>query len=60
MKKIKQFIKESWIEFKKVKWPSRSELWGLTIAVITASIILSIFIGIVDTIFYKLVHLILP
>ena len=60
MKKLKQFVKESWIEFKKVRWPSRSELWGLTIAVITASIILSIFVGVVDAVFYRVVHIILP
>jgi len=60
MKKIKQFIKDSWGEFKKVRWPSRSELWGLTLAVITASIILSLFVGVVDAIFYRLVHLMLP
>jgi len=60
VKKLVQFIKESWMEFKKVRWPSKGELWGLTIAVITASIILAIFTGVIDTIFYRLVHLILP
>ncbi len=60
MRKVRQFIKESWIEFKKVRWPSRKELWGLTVAVITASIILAIFVGIIDSIFYRLVHLLLP
>ncbi|MCD6419065.1 preprotein translocase subunit SecE [bacterium] len=60
MKKIKQFMKESWLEFKKVRWPSKSELWGLTLAVITASILLSIFVGFIDSIFYRLVHIMLP
>ena len=60
MKKIKLFVKESWLEFKKVKWPSKSELWGLTVAVITASIIIAIFLGVVDAIFNQLVNLILP
>jgi len=60
MKKIMQFIKDSWGEFRKVRWLSKSELWGLTLAVITASIILSIFVGVIDALFYRLVHLILP
>ncbi|MCD6595238.1 preprotein translocase subunit SecE [bacterium] len=60
MKKLIQFIKESWVELKKVKWPSKAELWSLTVAVITASLILAIFTGIVDRIFSGLIHLILP
>jgi len=59
LKKLIQFIKESWVELKKVKWPSKSELWGLTVAVITTSLILAVFTGIIDRIFYGLVHLIL-
>jgi len=60
MKKLIQFVKESYTEFKKVRWPSKPELWSLTIAVITASVILSIYIGLIDGIFFKLVHLVLP
>ena len=60
MKKLKQFIKEAYVELKKVRWPSRSELWGLTVAVITASFLLAIFVGFVDLIFNNLIGMILP
>ena len=60
MRKIIQFVKESWVEFKKVKWPTKQELWGLTVAVITASIILAVYVGIVDWIFRNLIYLVMP
>ena len=60
MKKMVKFVKESYLEFKKVRWPTRSELKGLTLTVIMASILLSIFVGFIDSIFYRLVHIMLP
>lgn len=60
MKKIIQFVKESWVEFKKVKWPTKQELWGLTVAVITATIILAAYVGVVDWIFRNLIYIVLP
>jgi len=46
--KIKQFIKEVRLELTKVTWTTRQELIYSTIVVIVVSIILSIFIGVVD------------
>jgi len=60
MKKIKQFIKESYLEFKKVRWPSRQELASLTVAVIATTLLLAFFIGIVDWVFSKIVSAVLP
>ncbi len=60
MKKIKQFIYESWLEFKKVRWPSRSELIELTVAVITGTLILAFYVGLVDWIFGFVIGKILP
>ncbi len=60
MKKIKQFIYESWLEFKKVRWPSRNELIELTVAVITGTLILAFYVGLVDWIFGYVIGKILP
>ena len=46
--KIKKFVKEVRLELAKVTWTTRQELIYSTIVVIVVSIILSIFIGVVD------------
>ncbi|MCJ7577465.1 MAG: preprotein translocase subunit SecE [candidate division Zixibacteria bacterium] len=46
--KIKKFVREVRFELTKVTWTTRQELIYSTIVVIVVSIILSIFIGIVD------------
>ncbi len=59
MKKLIQFVKESIVEFKKVTWTTKTELYGLTIAIIVCSIILALFTGAVDLVFGSLVRMIL-
>ncbi|MBI5613586.1 preprotein translocase subunit SecE [Candidatus Gottesmanbacteria bacterium] len=49
-----QFVREVTAELKKVTWPTREETVKLTIVVIAVSIIVGIFIGIVDASFLKL------
>ena len=46
--KLKKFLKEVRFELTKVTWTTRQELIYSTIVVIVVSIILSIFIGVVD------------
>lgn len=46
--KIKKFLKEVKFELTKVTWTTREELIYSTIIVIVVSIVLSIFIGVVD------------
>jgi preprotein translocase subunit SecE len=46
--KIKKFLKEVKFELTKVTWTTREELIYSTIVVIVVSIVLSIFIGVVD------------
>ena len=52
--KIKTFLKEAYQEFKKVRWPTREELVGLTIAVVVSSILILVFVGGIDRLFYLL------
>ncbi len=55
--RINNFIKEAIAELKKVIWPTQKELKNSTIVVITTIIIASIFIGLVDIFFTKVLTL---
>lgn len=55
--KINNFIKEAIAELKKVIWPTQKELKKSTIVVISTIIIASIFIGLVDIFFTKVLTL---
>jgi len=46
--KVGQFLKESKIELKKVKWPTRKELLASTAVVIVLTLVVAFFLGIVD------------
>jgi preprotein translocase subunit SecE len=46
--KIAKYFKETKLELAKVAWPSRIELRDSTIVVIILSVLLSVFIGVVD------------
>ena len=50
LEKIKKFLKEVVAELRKVTWPTKDELIGSTIVVIVVSLVIAIFIGIVDRI----------
>ncbi|MDO9549092.1 MAG: preprotein translocase subunit SecE [Candidatus Marinimicrobia bacterium] len=58
-KKITDFIDGVVFEMKKVSWPTWQELKGSTIVVLILSLILSVFLFIVDIILSKLVNVIL-
>lgn len=51
--KIKNFIAEVAAEMKKVSWTTRRELMDSTLIVIFSSLILGVFIAVVDVIFSK-------
>ena len=57
--KIKRFFKEVKVELTKVSWISRQELVGSTLVVIVVSLIIAIFIGIVDKILGMIMSFIL-
>ncbi|UCG61558.1 MAG: preprotein translocase subunit SecE [Candidatus Zixiibacteriota bacterium] len=50
MERITKFLKEVVAELRKVTWPSKDELIGSTIVTIVVSLIVAVFIGIVDRI----------
>jgi preprotein translocase subunit SecE len=59
MGKLIQFLKEVKIELTKVTWPKREELVGSTTVVLILSVILAVFIGVVDLIIRNIIFLIL-
>ena len=48
IKKIVKYFKETRLELSKVAWPSKLELRDSTVVVIILSVILSVFIGVID------------
>ncbi len=59
LKKIQNFFDSVVFEMKKVSWPTWQELKGSTIVVLMLSLILSVFLFLVDLILSKLVTVIL-
>jgi preprotein translocase subunit SecE len=49
VKRLRQFIKESWSELKKVSWPNRLQVRNLTVLVFVISFVVGLFITVVDT-----------
>ena len=56
--KVKNYLTETRIELRKVTWPNKGELKDATRVVVVASILLTIFIGIVDQILSNIIKLV--
>ena len=56
IQKIKNFFREVKVEAKKVNYPSREELIGSTWVVIVTVMVVSLFLGAIDTGLGKLVN----
>jgi len=54
--KILRFLKEVWLEIKKVNWPTGKEIFKNTLIVIGVSLALAIFLGGIDFIFTTLLN----
>jgi preprotein translocase subunit SecE len=46
--KVIEFLKDTRTEMTKVAWPTKHEVIGSTIVTVVVSVIMSIFVGIVD------------
>ena len=51
MKRIKNFLREVWIELKKVSWTTRKEIIDSTAVVIIALVLIGVCVGVIDYIF---------
>ena len=45
---LKNFIREAKAELKKVTWPTRKQIWYWTIIVIVFTLIVSLYLGLID------------
>lgn len=52
-----QFVKEAWIELKKVTWPNRKETLGATGVVLALVILVASYLGLVDSILTQLMKI---
>jgi preprotein translocase subunit SecE len=57
--KIKQFLRESKAELKKVTWPTPKEALASTSVVVVVVIVVSIFLGLVDLGLTRIIRVIL-
>jgi preprotein translocase subunit SecE len=57
--KTRSFLKETQQELNKVTWPSRQELVGSTIIVIVTTLLLALFVGLIDSMLTLLIRIIL-
>lgn len=57
--RVVAFFREVYEEFKRVSWPSRVEVIGLTTLVILIVVALSIYVGLWDFIFQRIIAFLL-
>jgi preprotein translocase subunit SecE len=51
VKRIRRYFDEVWSELKKVSWPTRDQVRNLTVLVFAISIVVGVYITILDTVF---------
>ncbi|HET7340972.1 MAG TPA: preprotein translocase subunit SecE [Methylomirabilota bacterium] len=54
--KLREFVQEVLVEFRKVTWPSRQELVNSTVVVIVVTVVLALFLGAVDIVLARAVE----
>jgi preprotein translocase subunit SecE len=59
LRKLQEFVREVLAEFRKVTWPSRTDLVNSTIVVIMVTVVLAFFLGGVDIVLARVVERIL-
>jgi preprotein translocase subunit SecE len=57
--RVREFVREVLVEFRKVTWPTRQELVNSTAVVIVVTVVLAFFLGAVDIGLARLVEKVL-
>ena len=57
---FRRYMTESWAELKKVAWPTRETVTRLTLLVIAVSVVVGIYIYVLDRIFNTMLDALLP
>ena len=45
---VLRYFRQTWAELKKVRWPNRREATNLTLIVLSVTVAMSLFLGVVD------------
>jgi preprotein translocase subunit SecE len=53
---IRRYLTESWSELRKVAWPTRETVLRLTLLVIAVSIVVGVYIGVLDVVFNRTIE----
>jgi preprotein translocase subunit SecE len=59
LKRIVDYLKNVYLELRKVTWPTRNELVSSTVVVIIVSVFVAVVIFILDTVFTSILGLVL-
>ena len=57
--RLKEYLKDTRGELRKVSWPTRAQATNLTLIVLAVTVIMAAFLGAMDFIFAQLIRLIL-
>ncbi len=59
LRHLREFFEQSKVEIKKVTWPSKKETIATSIAVVVMTIVMAIYLGLVDVALAKIIEAIL-
>jgi preprotein translocase subunit SecE len=60
VKRLRRYLTEVWSELKKVSWPTREQVRNLTVLVFAISVVIGVYISVLDRVFVGLLNLISP
>jgi preprotein translocase subunit SecE len=58
--RIRRYFDEVWSELRKVSWPTRLQVRNLTVLVFAISLVVGIYITVLDAIFQRAIGLLVP
>jgi preprotein translocase subunit SecE len=60
VKRIRRYFDEVWSELKKVSWPTREQVRNLTVLVFAISLVIGLYITVLDRVLLGLLSLVTP
>jgi preprotein translocase subunit SecE len=58
VKRLRRYFDEVWSELKKVSWPTREQVRTLTVLVFAISLVVGLYITVLDRVFVSLLDLV--
>jgi preprotein translocase subunit SecE len=56
--RIRRYFDEVWSELRKVSWPTREQVRNLTVLVFAISLVIGIYVAVLDSVFQNVIALI--